>query len=1646
MKYKYLWIIVLFSLIFISNSVYSNDINFDDVADVGIKIESFSYSEETNEFQAIVNLENHNINIFDHMEFLVVYVPDQINHDSKKLIKFISNKIDKFNKKHSGYFFETEKELCDPLGALLKVKKDFEQVKIYNTKHNITMNDSEIYDDIETKGYTTYLSKVYVDSELVESYVLEKEIKFNFKSNLILNSTGGVFYLFTYANYNDILQNMCNSAGKVSDYVSYYDQETFENVLDNGIINVNNDLVTYNSEYIYKEPNYQHSFRQVRFKNETNNITLDNINDNYYITEKEKNKALERFLSESPLLTNLTLELGEVDDSENIVKINTHIYGHNKDSLVRYFEIFVPDEHKYEFDSEFMQRQAAEILYDYNIASNLVNLNDPIERRNELIYFLLDDKIANFLMDVGDISDFSEIYTYDSNVLTNVKHTHQKGTYYLFISDYVDLEHDRYSLNAHIIEKRVRINHADLVEGRYSEKENINDLYFEENFINPEGQGTNWQKLKEYYGLDERNKYGYNNDFKGGMTSIDYAELFDSKTGETWFYIEDFGVDRDDAVGSSKDHPTVYKYLGIIYVDKKHMFVLENRQSSYDKIEIDFTDDITESETNCDLILSDDDKGLKLLDAHLDIMDDIGIDGSYMKGYIQTENIDEPIDVVVTILDGYVDLDVRGGYNLILEILSKELYARSSEIDFKRIKEEIQKVTLLSFDQINLYHTQIIPIQRNNSFEVDITEVINTNDVLGFITAVQYDDKGRANYAGLKKNYPEWLVKDHLKSEYIYEPIVSKYGYVILSKIFNTDETYYRRTESHMFEEPNYDASWAILTCTQKEETEESVDMNKDIEDLTITSIINNSYKYEEYRNDSVGNRLEVEYIKDNPLTQIKFKIENFEDNTILDNDYVYIYIDKESNNLMNDLEEQFYTRSTNDYIEVYGNMIAINNLPIKYKITSEDLKKNNNYIIIKDNAGIKNNIFVGVSKFKDGAGDVDKLDYAGNGCDLANGIDFLKEKNYELDYMFIHPYDFMPDTTYIETIKEKLKPRDCIVIEEKPIIENNLLTECPEGYIEVLGNQLYDTNNFCVMKYEAKKENNKPVSKPEEEAWSRISQKEAKEKCKTLGHNAHLITNNEWMTIARNLEQVPENWSSGKVGSGFIKMGNIGFDLDKVCYNGPNSDYVGTNVKLSQRDNNSLARLKLSNNKYIWDFSGNMWELINGTVDKSDLIFRNNNNWVEMTDTINYGSFGYDGLRPLNEFWDSEQGFGKIYITPGTIDQNIIFVRGGDFQSRNTAGIYSLYILNKSIDYTASSIGFRCVQNFSKDFCGNGIVEDWEGCDGNNLNGKTCNDLGYNSGTLSCNNDCTINSNCFNKPSSNNTQNQQENLSCPTGYIKVPGNQTYNLSDFCVAKYEMKKGSDGKPISQAAEEPWVEISRTEAISACESLGSKYHLITNDERMTIARNIELVTANWSTGVVGNGYIYSGHNDIDPFNALVASTDDSDGYYGTNNTSGNQRRTLSLDNGNIIWDFAGNVVQWCSDSIQAKDMPDGFDSNGIEYNDGYESDGTRYIVKYGWFDYNQNYIRSGSRYIDRRDLGNTTLAEKDLFMLGNYNTSNGVGKIFTVSDRSSTFITTKYFLFGGFWGSETNSGPLALTIDGTLWTRMSTIGFRCVVVP
>ena len=79
---------------------------------------------------------------------------------------------------------------------------------------------------------------------------------------------------------------------------------------------------------------------------------------------------------------------------------------------------------------------------------------------------------------------------------------------------------------------------------------------------------------------------------------------------------------------------------------------------------------------------------------------------------------------------------------------------------------------------------------------------------------------------------------------------------------------------------------------------------------------------------------------------------------------------------------------------------------------------------------------------------------------------------------------------------------------------------------------------------------------------------------------------------------------------------------------------------------------------------------------------------------------------------------------------------------------------------------------------CGNGQIDSGEACDGNNLNGKSCESLGYDTGTLSCNADCTF------------SESQCENVNCPpNSHFVTSGGQS---GCACDEGYQPNSNNDG--------------------------------------------------------------------------------------------------------------------------------------------------------------------------------------------------------------------------------------------------------------
>ena len=171
------------------------------------------------------------------------------------------------------------------------------------------------------------------------------------------------------------------------------------------------------------------------------------------------------------------------------------------------------------------------------------------------------------------------------------------------------------------------------------------------------------------------------------------------------------------------------------------------------------------------------------------------------------------------------------------------------------------------------------------------------------------------------------------------------------------------------------------------------------------------------------------------------------------------------------------------------------------------------------------------------------------------------------------------------------------------------------------------------------------------------ISHTQAKAACEAIG--ARLINNAEWMTIARDVEQVAQNWSSGIVGTGCLFRGNVG--ANTCGYNGADPER-GTG-------RNSKAKLILSNSAEIWDVAGNVWEHV--MKDSADTLIQNHPTdggaagwrWIEHTAITGYGDLSYNEIRPSNNTWNATQGMGGVYSYNGSEASPIrVLLRGGSW------------------------------------------------------------------------------------------------------------------------------------------------------------------------------------------------------------------------------------------------------------------------------------------------------------------------------------------------------------------------------------------------
>jgi len=286
----------------------------------------------------------------------------------------------------------------------------------------------------------------------------------------------------------------------------------------------------------------------------------------------------------------------------------------------------------------------------------------------------------------------------------------------------------------------------------------------------------------------------------------------------------------------------------------------------------------------------------------------------------------------------------------------------------------------------------------------------------------------------------------------------------------------------------------------------------------------------------------------------------------------------------------------------------------------------------------------------------------------------------------------------------------------------------------------------------------------------------------------------------------------------------------------------------------------------------------------------------------------------------------------------------------------------------------------------------------------------------------------------------------CDVNWVKVPGNSSLLVNDFCMMKYEAKQ-SGVTAISNWSGNPWVSINQTYAADRCSALGSGYHLIRDREWNAVVSNVVNVPANWFTANAGassgSTCLFGGHMECDaaPCNvAFNASSDDAQGWWnGTINANVatatcpftpnegrglETRRTFYFSTGDVVWDLSGNVWEWTDGSIT---------SNAC-------SDGTMPVP-------------CASAWIQYTSITNFMSVNWTRLPNAAWNSSYGVGQVYVDSNCAYGYDfgnehcgvgdhSTHAFLRGGYWGYGASAGAWALDLRYAPSNAPSSIGFRC----
>ena len=276
----------------------------------------------------------------------------------------------------------------------------------------------------------------------------------------------------------------------------------------------------------------------------------------------------------------------------------------------------------------------------------------------------------------------------------------------------------------------------------------------------------------------------------------------------------------------------------------------------------------------------------------------------------------------------------------------------------------------------------------------------------------------------------------------------------------------------------------------------------------------------------------------------------------------------------------------------------------------------------------------------------------------------------------------------------------------------------CRTGYVLVPNDGKFSFKDFCVMKYAASQDSTTKLatSVTANTPWASLTWYEAKDQCQRVG--THLMTEGEWMTVARNIEATAINNLDGSnpvhLATGHsdnspasalaattdpsMASCNVSYALNHAnntsCAlksgttgtgsyygEGAGNYYTGTYtagaVGMAQ-----MRTFVLSNSNIIWDVAGNIWQ------------------WTDM-------QCGTTAWPASGAWWDwsngsltsaqlfagpsgSEIGTGGAGRYYGCSAVGNAMLRGGDWSGGANVGVFAAY-LSIAPSFVSTRLGFRC-------------------------------------------------------------------------------------------------------------------------------------------------------------------------------------------------------------------------------------------------------------------------------------------------------------------------------------------------------------------